>query len=83
MVRQAADVREIIGLAGQSAAIQEELTGRENLVYRGPPLPPGPDPGPSHADELLDRFELTTPPTGSPRPTRAACSAASTWPPAW
>ena len=31
VVREAAAVRRSIGLAGQSAAIQEELTGRENL----------------------------------------------------
>src|SRR6201998_352603 len=30
-----AAVREIVGLAGQSAAIQEELTGRENLEIVG------------------------------------------------
>src|SRR5215831_16050469 len=30
VVREAAAVREVIGLAGQSAAIQEELTGQEN-----------------------------------------------------
>jgi len=35
VVRDAAAVREIIGLAGQSAAIQEELTGRENLEIIG------------------------------------------------
>ena len=35
MVREAAAVRRSIGLAGQSAAIQEELTGRENLEIIG------------------------------------------------
>ena len=35
VVRQAAAVRRSIGLAGQSAAIQEELTGRENLEIIG------------------------------------------------
>ncbi|MGH9061748.1 MAG: ATP-binding cassette domain-containing protein, partial [Acidimicrobiales bacterium] len=35
VVREPAAVREIIGLAGQSAAIQEELTGRENLDIVG------------------------------------------------
>jgi len=30
-----AAVREVIGLAGQSAAIQEELTGRDNLEIMG------------------------------------------------
>jgi ABC-2 type transport system ATP-binding protein len=35
VVRQAAAVRRSIGLAGQSAAIQEELTGKENLEIIG------------------------------------------------
>ena len=35
IVRDEESVREIIGLAGQSAAIQEELTGRENLEIVG------------------------------------------------
>jgi ABC-2 type transport system ATP-binding protein len=35
VVRHAAAVRRSIGLAGQSAAIQEELTGRENLEIIG------------------------------------------------
>ena len=35
VVKQAAAVRRSIGLAGQSAAIQEELTGRENLELVG------------------------------------------------
>src|SRR5919201_730047 len=35
VVREAATVRRSIGLAGQSAAIQEELTGRENLEIIG------------------------------------------------
>ena len=35
VVRQAAAVRRSIGLSGQSAAIQEELTGRENLQIVG------------------------------------------------
>ena len=35
VVREAAAVRRSIGLSGQSAAIQEELTGRENLELIG------------------------------------------------
>src|SRR2546421_7976358 len=35
VVREAAAARRSIGLAGQSAAIQEELTGRENLELIG------------------------------------------------
>jgi ABC-2 type transport system ATP-binding protein len=58
VVRDAYEVREIIGLAGQSAAINDDLTGRENLeligrlyhlpkaVYR------------ERAAELLVRFDL-------------------------
>ncbi|MGH9101810.1 MAG: ATP-binding cassette domain-containing protein, partial [Acidimicrobiales bacterium] len=35
VAREPAAVRRVIGLAGQSAAIQEELTGRENLEIIG------------------------------------------------
>jgi ABC-2 type transport system ATP-binding protein len=35
VVREAAAVRRLIGLSGQSAAIQEELTGQENLEIIG------------------------------------------------
>ncbi len=54
---QAAEVREAISLTGQFAAVDERLTGRENLVLiarlrhlRGPG---------AVADELLARFSLT------------------------
>ena len=52
-------VRRRIGLAGQSAAIDAELTGRENLemvgrLYR---LPAGE--ARKRADEVLERFDLT------------------------
>src|SRR6476661_1963231 len=52
-------VRNIIGLAGQYAAIDENLTGRENLRLVGKlsHLAPS-DIGP-RADELLERFELS------------------------
>jgi ABC-2 type transport system ATP-binding protein len=58
VVRDAAAVRRSIGLAGQSAAIQEELTGRENLELVGRlyhlswPL------ARSRAAELLEQFGL-------------------------
>ena len=52
-------VRRRIGLAGQFAAVDENLTGRENLRFvgklaqlAGPAIMP-------RADELLERFELT------------------------
>jgi ABC-2 type transport system ATP-binding protein len=52
-------VRERIGLAGQYAAIDENLTGRENLRLIGRLThQPTPALGP-RADELLERFGLT------------------------
>ena len=58
VVRQAGAVRRSIGLSGQSAAIQEELTGKENLeiVGRLHHLP-WPD-ARSRAAELLQQFDL-------------------------
>ena len=74
-------VRRRIGLAGQFAAVDEELTGRENLemigrLYRLPGAEAAPD-----ARELLERFALVEPPSGARRRTRAACAAGSTWRP--
>jgi ABC-2 type transport system ATP-binding protein len=53
---EAARVRESISLTGQFAAVDEILTGRENLVLVAR-LRNVEDPG-SVADELLERFEL-------------------------
>jgi ABC-2 type transport system ATP-binding protein len=54
---QAANVRESISLTGQFAAVDEILTGRENLVLVAR-LRHLKDPG-KIADELLERFALT------------------------
>lgn len=54
---QAAKVRESISLTGQFAAVDEVLTGRENLMLVAR-LRQLPDPG-RVADELLARFALT------------------------
>ena len=54
---QAADVRESISLTGQFAAVDEILSGRENLVLIAR-LRHLKDPG-TLADELLERFALT------------------------
>ena len=54
---QAADVRESISLTGQFAAVDEILSGRENLVLVAR-LRRLEDPG-TIADDLLDRFSLT------------------------
>lgn len=59
VVTQAAQVRKSIGLTGQYAAIDEMLTGRENLVLFGElnGLPRAA--ARARADELLEAFSLT------------------------
>jgi ABC transporter DrrB family efflux protein len=58
VVQEPSAVRELIGLTGQSAAVDELLSGQENLEMFGRlfHLPPGE--ARSRATELLDRFEL-------------------------
>jgi ABC-2 type transport system ATP-binding protein len=57
VVAEAAKVRESLSLTGQFAAVDEILTGRENLVLMAR-LRHLPDPG-RVADDLLARFSLT------------------------
>ena len=52
-------LRRVIGLAGQYAAVDEKLTGRENLVHGRAAVPPAPVRGTARADALLERFDLT------------------------
>ena len=60
VVRRAAEVRAVIGLAGQYAAVDENLTGRENLRLIGQ-LTHQPRPAiASRAEELLGRFGLAS-----------------------
>jgi ABC-2 type transport system ATP-binding protein len=59
VVRQAQQVRAMIGLSGQYAAIDENLTGRENLfmfgrLYQLPALESR-----RRANDLLEQFDLT------------------------
>jgi ABC-2 type transport system ATP-binding protein len=58
VVREAAAVRRVIGLSGQSAAIQEELTGRENLEIIGRLYHLSWPNARSRATELLGQFGL-------------------------
>jgi ABC-2 type transport system ATP-binding protein len=58
VVRQAQEIRARIGLSGQYAAVDENLTGRENLVMFGRLYQIPAAEARSRADELLDRFDL-------------------------
>jgi len=57
--RQADKLRENIGLAGQSAAVDENLTGHENLEMVGRLYHLGRRPARARAGELLEDFDLT------------------------
>jgi ABC-2 type transport system ATP-binding protein len=59
VVRDAVKLRERIGLAGQYAAIDENLTGQENLVMVGRLYGMTRAAANARATELLERFELT------------------------
>ena len=59
VVRQADEVRYRIGLAGQYAAIDPNLTGRENLRLTGRLAQLPSADAHTRADELLERFQLT------------------------
>jgi len=59
VVHQPDEIRRLIGLSGQYAAVDENLTGRENLWLFGR-LYKLPSPkARARADELLDQFDLT------------------------
>ena len=59
VVRDAAALRRRIALSGQFAAVDELLTGRENLVMVGQLYRIGGAAARRRADDLLERFELT------------------------
>ncbi|HET7044448.1 MAG TPA: ATP-binding cassette domain-containing protein [Gaiellaceae bacterium] len=58
VVREAGAVRRLIGLAGQSAAIQEELSGRENLEIFGRLYHLARAEAKGRAQTLLERFGI-------------------------
>ncbi len=58
VVRDADEVRARIGLAGQFAAVDEELSGRDNLMLFGRLAGFGRQDARARADELLIAFEL-------------------------
>jgi len=59
VVGQADEVRRTIGLTGQYAAVDELLTGRENLIMMGRLYHLGIARAKSRAEELLTQFDLT------------------------
>jgi ABC-2 type transport system ATP-binding protein len=58
VVRQAAEVRKVIGLAGQFAAVDENLTGRENIEMVGRLYHLGGKLARERATEALERLDL-------------------------
>ena len=58
VVRQAAQVRRRIGLVGQNAAVDEILSGKQNLVMFGRLYHLGRRQAQQRADELLEHFSL-------------------------
>jgi ABC-2 type transport system ATP-binding protein len=59
VVKDADKVRSVIGLTGQSAAVDELLTGRENLVMMGRLYRLTASSAKARAQELLEEFDLT------------------------
>jgi ABC-2 type transport system ATP-binding protein len=59
VIKNPEKVREVIGLSGQYAAVDETLTGWDNLVMFGRLYHLGRQKSVDRANELLERFELT------------------------
>ena len=59
VVREAHQLRSVIGLSGQYAAVDENLTGRENLYLFGRLYGLPPSVARRRGDELLEQFSLT------------------------
>jgi ABC-2 type transport system ATP-binding protein len=59
VIGQAHEVRNVIGLAGQYPAVDENLTGKENLEMIGRLYHLGRERARARAEELLDSFDLS------------------------
>jgi ABC-2 type transport system ATP-binding protein len=59
VVKQAQQIRSVIGLSGQYGAVDENLTGRENLWMFGRLYQLSSPEARTRANELLDQFDLT------------------------
>jgi oleandomycin transport system ATP-binding protein len=83
VVRDAHRVRQLTGLTGQYASVDEGLSGTNNLIMIGRLLGLSRAAARSRSAELLTRFDLSE---AAGRPVKtysAACAAGSTWPRAW
>ena len=83
IILQADRVRELIGLTGQSAAVDEDLTRFENLLLIGRLLEVPRAEAKRRSVSCWSGSTWPTPPGARSRPTPAACAAASTWRRAW
>ena len=82
VVEDAHAVRGAVSLTGQFASVDEELTGRENLVLLGRLLGFSRRPAEERARELLDAFGLLEARDRLVREYSGACAAVSTSRPA-
>jgi len=80
---QPGKVRERIGLSGQNAAVDEHLTGYENLDMVGRLYHLGRARSRARAQELLERFELSEVGDRPVKTYSGGIAAASIWRPPW
>ena len=78
IVEDADAVRGAVSLTGQLASVDEDLTGRENLILIGRLLGLSAPAAKDRAGELLDAFGLAEAAASSSRTTPAGCAAGST-----
>jgi len=78
-LRKPARVRQVIGLAGQFAAVEEAMTGRENLEMVGRLFGLSRKAAKAGRSRFWTRCSSPPTPTGWCAPTPAACAVASTW----
>ncbi len=83
VVRDAHQVRQLIGLTGQYASVDEQLTGLENLLLIGRLLGLPRRQAKQRARELLEQFDLTDAGGRAAKTYSGGCGVDSTWPPAW
>jgi len=82
IVKEADAVRSAVSLTGQLASVDEDLTGRENLILLGRLLGLKRAAAKERSAELLEAFGLSEAATRSSRTTQAGCGADSISPPA-